>query len=165
MKGFLSSFFILAFLIVGCGTFKEPIIKKSDDFKLTQFEGKKISFTLSIEIENTNWYALKIKPSSVDLYLDEKTIGKLFLTEKVKIPANKASLITVPARIDLADGALFSLFKLVAKSDVNLRLNGKVKGGVFLVYKNFSVDEKWKIPTSFLKFDQLKLGGTFGLEK
>jgi hypothetical protein len=46
-----------------------------------------------------------------------------------------------------------------------LRLNGKVKGGVLFVYKNFHVDEKWNVPTNFLKLDKLKLGGIFGLEK
>jgi LEA14-like dessication related protein len=162
---FISVFVSLLVLISSCSSFKEPIIKGSDDFKLTQFEGKKISFSLALAIENNNWYALKIKPSNVDLYLEDKLIGKLHLLEKVTIPAKKTSEVVVPARIDLADGALFSLFKLVAKSEVNLRLTGKVKGGVFVVYKNFSVDEKWKVPTSLLKFDQLKLGRTFGLEK
>lgn len=162
---FISVFVSLLVLISSCSSFKEPIIKGSDDFKLTQFEGKKISFSLALKIENTNWYALKIKPSTVDLYLDDKLIGKLHLLEKVKIPAKRTSELIVPARIDLADGAMLSLFKIISNDQVALRLNGKVKGGILFIFKNFHVDEKWNVPTNFLKLDKLKLGGIFGLEK
>lgn len=162
---FISVFVSLLVLISSCSSFKEPIIKGSDDFKLTQFEGKKITFSLALTIENNNWYALKIKPSNVDLYLEDKLIGKLHLLEKVSIPSKKTSEVVVPAQIELADGAMISLFKIITKDEVALRLNGKVKGGVLFVYKNFHVDEKWNVPTKFLKLDKLKLGGIFGLEK
>jgi LEA14-like dessication related protein len=162
---FVHVFVSIVIFLSSCSSFKEPIIKGSDDFKLTQFEGKKISFSLALAIENNNWYALKIKPSNVDLYLEDKLIGKLHLLEKVTIPAKKTSELIVPARIELADGAMISLFKIISKDQVALRLNGKVKGGVLFVYKNFHVDEKWNVPTNFLKLDKLKLGGIFGLEK
>jgi LEA14-like dessication related protein len=162
---FVHVFVSIVIFLSSCSSFKEPIIKGSDDFQLTQFEGKKISFSLALAIENNNWYALKIKPSNVDLYLEDKLIGKLHLLEKVTIPAKKTSELIVPARIELADGAMISLFKIISKDQVALRLNGKVKGGVLFVYKNFHVDEKWNVPTNFLKLDKLKLGGIFGLEK
>jgi LEA14-like dessication related protein len=162
---FVHVFVSIVIFLSSCSSFKEPIIKGSDDFQLTQFEGKKISFSLALAIENNNWYALKIKPSNVDLYLEDKLIGKLHLLEKVTIPAKKTTELIVPARIELVDGAMISLFKIISKDQVAVRLNGKVKGGVLFVYKNFSVDEKWNVPTNFLKLDKLKLGGIFGLEK
>ena len=41
--------FLLAlfFLLISCGSFIEPILKKSDEFKLTEFQGKKVSFSIS----------------------------------------------------------------------------------------------------------------------
>lgn len=162
---FVHAFVSIVIFLSSCSSFKEPIIKGSDDFQLTQFEGKKISFSLALAIENNNWYALKIKPSNVDLYLEDKLIGKLHLLEKVTIPAKKTTELVVPARIELVDGAMISLFKIISKDQVAVRLNGKVKGGVLFVYKNFQVDEKWNVPTNFLKLDKLKLGGIFGLEK
>lgn len=162
---FIHVFVSIVIFLSSCSSFKEPIIKGSDDFKLTQFEGKKITFSLTLAIENNNWYALKIKPSNVDLYLEDKLIGNLHLLNKVTIPAKKTTELIVPARIELVDGAMISLFKIISKDQVAVRLNGKVKGGVLFVYKNFSVDEKWNVPTNFLKLDKLKLGGIFGLEK
>lgn len=162
---FIPVFVSIIIFLSSCSSFKEPIIKGSDDFKLTQFEGKKITFSLTLAIENNNWYALKIKPSNVDLYLEDKLIGNLHLLNKVTIPAKKTTELIVPARIEFVDGAMISLFKIISKDQVAVRLNGKVKGGVLFVYKNFSVDEKWNVPTNFLKLDKLKLGGIFGLEK
>ena len=162
---FIPVFVSIIIFLSSCSSFKEPNIKGSDDFKLTQFEGKKITFSLTLAIENNNWYALKIKPSNVDLYLEDKLIGNLHLLNKVTIPAKKTTELIVPARIEFVDGAMISLFKIISKDQVAVRLNGKVKGGVLFVYKNFSVDEKWNVPTNFLKLDKLKLGGIFGLEK
>lgn len=162
---FIPVFVSIIIFLSSCSSFKEPIIKGSDDFKLTQFEGKKITFSLTLAIENNNWYALKIKPSNVDLYLEDKLIGNLHLLNKVTIPAKKTTELIVPARIEFVDGAMISLFKIISKDQVAVRLNGKVKGGVLFVYKKFSVDEKWNVPTNFLKLDKLKLGGIFGLEK
>jgi LEA14-like dessication related protein len=155
----------LLFFLISCGSFKEPILRKSDEFKLTEFQGKKVSFSINIEIENNNWYALKIKPSNVDVFLEDKNVGKLFLIEKVKIPANKTSVLTIPARLELADGAFFLIMKSITKENVPIRFNGKIKGGILFIYKNFTIDEKTAIPGSLLKFDNFKFGGAFGLEK
>ena len=155
----------LFFLLTSCGSFKEPILKKSDDFKLTEFKEKKVSFSINIEIENNNWYALKIKTSNVDVFLEEKNVGKLFLIDKVKIPAKKTSVLTIPARLELADGAFFIIMKSITKENVPIRFNGKIKDRILFIYKNFTIAEKTAIPGSLLKFDNFKFGGAFGLEK
>jgi LEA14-like dessication related protein len=162
---FVRVFIPLLVFLSSCSSFKEPIIKGSNDFKLTEFQGKKVSFSINIAIENNNWYALKIKSSNVDVFLEEKNVGKLFLIDKVKIPAKKTSVLTIPARLELADGAFFIIMKSITKENVPIRFNGKIKGGILFIYKNFTIDEKTAIPGSLLKFDNFKFGGAFGLEK
>ena len=157
--------FSLATLFLQCSAYKEPLIKKADTFKLAKFEGKKITFSINLEIENTNWYALKMKPSSVKLSIDEKFIGTLFLLEKIKAPAKKTSVVLVPVRLELEDKAFFSFMKYALKIKIPVRFEGKVKGGLFFIYKNFQLNKKVDVPGAFLNMEHFNLRGAFGLEK
>jgi LEA14-like dessication related protein len=140
MKKVLIVFSIL-FLISSCASFKEPEFEGINGFNIKKIDGKIISFSLQATVFNPNWFALKIKKSSVDVYLQEQYMGKLYLENNLKIIPKTENNLSVPLRMELEDGALFSLIKYAKKETVNIRLKGKVRGGVFFVSKKFLVDE------------------------
>lgn len=143
-------------LITSCANFKEPDVKHFEGVKLEKADGKKITFLVKVLIENENWYALKVKPSALDVFVEDVFVGKLHLTKKVKIKAKSSAVVELPVRAELEDGALMTLLKYALKDKVGVHLKGKVKGGVFCFYKRFPVDEKRTIDGS-----QLKLGTPF----
>lgn len=154
----MKQFLILAvlFLATSCANFKEPDVQRFDGVKLEKMDGKKIAFLVKVVVENENWYALKVKPSTVDVFIEDVFVGKLYLTKKVKIKAKSAGVVELPVRAELEDGALMTLLKYAMKDKVGVHLKGKIKGGVFCFYKRFPVDEKRTVDGS-----QLNIGNPF----
>lgn len=134
--------FSLFFVLTSCATFQEPEFRKLDDMHLGKIDGKAINFTVDATVFNPNWYALKVKKSNVDVFLEGQLIGKLYLDDKVKMKGKGESNLSVPMRMELVEGAMITLMRYALKSNVQLRLTGKVKGGVFFISKKFPVDEQ-----------------------
>jgi LEA14-like dessication related protein len=134
--------FSLFIVLSSCATFQEPEFRKMDDVHLGKIDGKAINFTVDATVFNPNWYALKVKKSNVDVFLEGQKIGILYLDEKVKMKGKSESSLSVPMRIVLEDGAMITLMRYALKKDVQLRLTGKIKGGIFFISKKFPVDEQ-----------------------
>jgi LEA14-like dessication related protein len=140
MKKVLIVFSILL-LVTSCASFKEPEFGGIKGFKIKKIDGRIINFSIQTTVFNPNWFALKIKKSTVDVYLQEQYMGKLYLEDNLKFISKSKNDLSVPLRMEMEDGALFSLIKYAKKETVNIRFTGKVRGGVFFVSKKFPVDE------------------------
>jgi LEA14-like dessication related protein len=140
MKKFL--FILTAFvLFTGCATFQEPEFRGSEGVKMDKLDGKEITLSAKVKVYNPNWYALKIKPSTVEVYLEDKLMGTVELTEKVKMKAKQESSLSLPLLATLEEGAMFTALRYATKEQVKVRIKGKVKGGIFFVSKKMDVDE------------------------
>lgn len=131
---------ILTLTLLACAPFKEPVFKSYDGMEGLKMDGKNINFTLKGTIENPNWYALKVKPSMLEVSIDGKKFADVYLDKKVKIKAKKSTALIAPMHAKLEDGAMMRMMGMALKDSVRLNLAGDVKGGVFLIYKNFPVN-------------------------
>jgi LEA14-like dessication related protein len=138
-------FLAVIFLVSSCFDYDDIDFKGVDNFKVEKFEGKKISFSMDVILENPNSFSVKIKPSVVDVYLDDNLIGKTYLDQKVKIIKRKENSYFVPLHVELEDGILMKLMKYSLKDKVKLRLVGKVKGSVYGISKKVKIDETKEI--------------------
>ncbi|MEN9440603.1 MAG: hypothetical protein RLZ33_679 [Bacteroidota bacterium] len=140
MKKFL---FILTavVLLTGCATFQEPEFRGSEGVKMEKMDGQEISLSAGVKVYNPNWYALKIKPSTVEVYLEDQLMGTIKLTKKVKMKGKQETSLSLPLLSTLEDGAMFTALRYATKDQVKVRIKGKVKGGVFFVSKKMDVDE------------------------
>ena len=59
--------------------------------------------------------------------------------------------LSAPFTAQLEDGAMLKLLKHATKSEINVRLKGKVKAGVFIFSKKFDVNETTTIDGSNLR--------------
>jgi LEA14-like dessication related protein len=131
-------------LIVGLLTsckFYEPEMRGGETFKLEKMDGKEVRFTAGAKVYNGNWFAVKIKPSMLDLYVDGDYMGKVHLLKKVKMRAKKETDLQAEFLAELEGNALVQSLGLALKGDVVVRMTGKVKGGVFIFSKKFDFDE------------------------
>ncbi len=140
MKKFL--FILIAFvLLTGCATFQEPEFRGSEGVKMEKMDGQEISLSAGIKVYNPNWYALKIKPSTVEVYLEDQLMGTVKLNKKVKMKAKQESSLSLSLLATLEDGAMFTALRYAKKDQVKVRIKGKVKGGIFFLSKKVEVDE------------------------
>lgn len=144
---------LLGFILTSCANFEEPEFRGSEGMKLEKMEGKKISFTAGVTVYNPNWFGIKIKPSNVEVYIEDQFMGKIYLDKKVKMKAKSESLLSFPLFGELEDGAMITLLRYANAENVRIHIKGKVKGGVFIFSKKFEIDETRTISGKNLKLN------------
>lgn len=138
---------LVAVSFTGCVTYDDVEFKGWSDFKFGGLKGKDVDLSFNASIYNPNKYTIKAKPSNFDLYVEDSYVGKAFLTEKVTMKKKSTSESPVKLRIELIDGAMFSLIRLIKKDEIEIMLEGKLKGSVYGLNKKFDVKEKKTIST------------------
>lgn len=136
-------FLTLLVLVTGlssCVSFKEPEFKSMDGYTFDGMEGKQVKFKLKATVYNPNPYALKVKPSQVSIFAEDKLYGTLKLEKTQKMKRKKDTQLEVPLCFEMADGAMMGLVLLMRKEKINIKIDGKVKGGVYFISKKFPVN-------------------------
>lgn len=128
------------FILVSC-TFYEPEFRGGESIKVEEIDGRNIKLKAGAKVYNENGYAVKIKPSTLDLYIEDEYIGKIRLDKKIKMKAKQETTIEAPMTATLAKGAMFRAMGLVNRKNLEVRLTGKVKAGVWFISKKFDVNE------------------------
>jgi LEA14-like dessication related protein len=126
-------------LLASCG-FQQPVFKKYEGFDMGKMDAKNVFFTIKASIYNPNWYALKVKPSSLEISTSDGKIGVLHLDEKIKMKGRKETSIVAPMHIDLEKGIMMKLMSFSLKDSVKINLKGDVRGGVFFITKKIPME-------------------------
>lgn len=148
MRNFL--FFIFLIASISSCTFHEPVFNGGEKVSIEKVDGQQIKFIAGGIIENKNWFGLKVKPSSLDLYVEGDYFGRVSLDNKVKIKRKSNNYVEGQFIADMEDGAMIKALRLVRKDEITIRLKGKVKAGVFIFSKKMEMDKTQTIPGSIL---------------
>lgn len=146
-------------LLLGSCAIEAPEFIGSEGFKMEKMDGKEILFTAGVKVNNPNWFGIKIKRSAVDVYVEEQLMGQVQLEKKVKMKAKRESTLTLPLKAVLEDGAMITMMRYASKENVNIRIKGKVKGGVWIFSKKIEIDEKRQISGKNLSPNSLMNSG------
>jgi LEA14-like dessication related protein len=141
-------FFVLTLLvgfISSCAVYEDLEFERMDGFKLDGIKGRDINMTVGVVVTNPNWYAIKLLPSTVKVFLEGQLIGEVHLNEKVKIRSKQENTLSVPLNATLEEGAMFTMIRYSTKDTISLRMTGDVRAGVLFVSKKMAVDENRKI--------------------
>lgn len=138
-----------------CLEIQDVDFKGMDGVKLEKMENKKLALKLGIKIENPNFFSIKIKPSVVDVFVNDELIGKAYLDESIKLIHKKENTYFAKVHVDLEDGALIKFVKYTLKLKVQLRVKGKIKGSVYGIPKKVDIDEVKEVDGSNFKMDKL----------
>ena len=146
------TFIFLIGLLISCKGFKEPVFVSFDGVDSFRWkEGKQVSFNLKATLENPNGYALKIKPCSLDVFVEKRKLGVLRLEKKIKLKGKRENNLTAPISVKLSSGAMFTLMRYAKRDSVSVRLEGEIKGGVFLFSKKAPIKIEKTISPKVLK--------------
>lgn len=138
-------------LILASCSFKDVNYKGFAGVEGVKFDNKELIFTLKVNVENQNGFNIKIKPSRLDVLLEDHKIADLYLDNKIKFVRKSENTYSANLRAKLADGALFSLMKIRPNNKIDLRFKGKVRGSAFGFTKRMDIDEKQNMDLSLLK--------------
>ena len=94
-------------------------------------------------IHNNTWTPIKIKPSTLELFVDGEKLGDLYIEEKIRLKSKNDTEVNTLVHVKFADGILGKLIRYRFKETVQLELRGKVKTGLLFV--------PVKIPVNYTK--------------
>lgn len=147
-KLFFTSLF---FTICACSSFKQPTMVSFQGVSDFKMKPREIRFTVSGNVLNPNKSKLKLHPSTVDVYLQQKKLGKLSNEEKIVLKRNRTSDVSIPLIVNTEKGALIQLTTLSFKDSVDIKFVGEVKVGMGIFKKKIPINESFKTSTRFLK--------------
>jgi LEA14-like dessication related protein len=154
MKYFL--FTLVGLLFSSCFEYRDIEFKGIENAQSPHFENKELLIDVTVRINNVNPYKIKIKPSELQVYIEDNFVGTVFLDNKVVLKRKSENSYTAQLRGKMADGVLFTLMRVALKEEVTLQLKGKVKGTIYGFSRKIDVDQKRVVNTAKIK-EMLKL--------
>lgn len=141
MKTF--SFLFLLFLFSSCATFEDPIEVVRNTMNMENLNLDEAALRFNTTIHNNTWTPIKIKPSTLELFVDGEKLGDLYIDEKIKLKSKKDTEVNTLVHVKFADGILGKLIRYRFKETAQLELRGKVKTTLLFV--------PVKIPVNYTK--------------
>ncbi len=141
----------LLFTLSSCIEFEQVEVVSIGKITLETFEGSTADINVDIELENENFFGIKIKPSTLDVYVEEEYVGKAILKEKVKIKRKSTQLYNAKIKLEGESGILRKVMKYALRKDLKIRINGNVKGSVYGIPKKVYIDETKTVDGRALK--------------
>lgn len=141
----LFSILILVGLMIslqGCFDYEDVEFKGVQNVSVLKRTDEVVKLQIDVKVDNPNNFKIKVKKSTMDIYINEKYVGKTSLDAKVVI--NKESEEVYPIVLnadpkDLLKAAMGSLGGLL-KGSVKVRIKGDVKGSVYGISRKVPVD-------------------------
>jgi hypothetical protein len=137
------SFLFLLFLFSSCATFEDPVEVVSYDMNMENFNLEEVALRFNTTVHNNMWTPIKIKPSTLELFVDGEKLGDVYLNEKIRLKSKKDNEVNTLVHVKFADGILGKLIRYRFKETAQLEFRGKVKTGLLF----FPV----KIPVNYSK--------------
>ena len=137
------SFLFLLFFFSSCATFEDPIELVSNTMKMENLNLNEAALRFNTTVHNNTWTPIKIKPSTLELFVDGEKLGDLYIDEKIRLKSKKDTEVNTLVHIKFADGILGKLIRYRFKETAQLELRGKVKTGLLFV--------PVKIPVNYTK--------------
>ncbi|MGB8192356.1 MAG: LEA type 2 family protein [Chitinophagaceae bacterium] len=125
---------ICAFSLSFCGKPKQPDYIDFQHLNIKKASLDKSVITFDLRYFNPNNFRMQLKEAAVDVYFNDKFVGKSVLDSLIHIPARDTFLIPVSMQVQMKS-LLTNAMQLLLNPDVMVKLNGNArlgKGGIFL---------------------------------
>ena len=146
----LSSLITLLLFLSSCSFFQDIQIKNVTDFTPV-FEDKQLLIKANVSVQNDNLYAIRLKQSDLIISIDDKALGNVTLIDKVIFKRKCDTSYPVKLKLNLADGALFTLLRNAFKKEVTITIKGTLKGSALGIPKTIAINETKTIDGNLLK--------------
>lgn len=136
---FLSFPFLTILFAASCSNPKDLVYQQVNNVHVNRLGFKESMVGLNVVYYNPNKYGLKAKGGDIDVFMNDKYLGKANIETATDIP--KLDTFSVPVSVTLnMQSLLQNSFQFLQSSDVTIRLKGYVKVGKAGVFINVPVD-------------------------
>ena len=145
----LSFLFSLILLLQSCIVFKDLSYKGIDSYKVEEISMKGLKLSLSVKIENPNWFKIKARGGEIDVKLGGNSLGKFSLIDEVILPKKSDGIVRV--RIEskfksLLGGGIIGIMSMFRSGgETEIELNGYIKVKALGVVKKIPISSKEKL--------------------
>jgi len=153
-KVYVLSTLVLVGIMANSCEFDEPDFTDFSNFKVQELNGRSLDFSFDVTVENPNALGFKIKNGKLNLTGNGKDLGVITLNEKIKVKRKSENKYTVPLTLDLSAGGLFNIVQLAMSKEVEVKLDGTVRGKVLGFGKDVPIHESRTIDGSMLKLPE-----------
>ncbi|CAG5077673.1 NDR1/HIN1-like protein [Parvicella tangerina] len=143
-------FFLLLGMVVSlqsCFDYEEVLFRGVQNVSVLERTDNVVKLQIDVKVDNPNKFNIKVKKSTMDIYINEQYVGKTHLDDKIILKKRTEDVYGVVLRAnpkDILKAAMGSLGGLL-KGNVTVRLKGDVKGSVYGISKKVPVDVEEKI--------------------
>lgn len=116
-----------------CGKPKQPDYIDFQNLRVQKAALDRSTITFDLRYFNPNNFRLQLKEASVDVYFNDKYVGRSVLDSLIQIPARDTFLIPASMEVDVKS-LVKNAVQLLLNPDVMVKLDGEArvgKGGVF----------------------------------
>lgn len=115
-------------LISSCAHPKDLVYQDIQHFKVDQLALSKSTLSLDIKMFNPNTYGMKLKNADLDVFINNRYLGKMMMDTLFSIPRLESFLLPVSIQVDMKN-ILPNALQLLLDNEVTVKLQGHVKVG------------------------------------
>lgn len=140
-----------SFILTSCGEFKEIEVSDIEAFRIEKIDGNQVEMVVTTAISNPNSFGVTVTDADFDVTVEGINLGKTKINKNIKIDRKSTESHAIYFTLELnklSKAALPTLIGFVAmgKKEVNLKIDGSIKGRAFLISKRFPVMHEEKVP-------------------
>lgn len=119
--------------------YEQVKLKDIPDIRVQRLDAQGIAVRVEAAVDNPNNYRIQVLDPDVDLYVNDKFIGKGVLDSALVLEKKSTRVYSIPLHADLEGGSLLMLLLSGALNGGNVKLaaKGTVVGKVGLLRKRF----------------------------
>jgi len=140
-KCWLPVLFVL--LSAACRQPKELIYQNVENFSMKQASNNKALLAMDIRLYNPNSYSMRLKSADVDVFMNGNHAGKMNARNQCVLPARDTFSLPVTLEVELKN-ILPNVLQLLMNSDVDIKLDGKIRAGRHGVFLTIPVNYEGK---------------------
>ncbi|MGJ8660666.1 MAG: LEA type 2 family protein [Bacteroidota bacterium] len=129
------------FFLSSCIEYDDVNVISIGKISLDSIDGNTALVNVDVELENPNFFGIKVKPSTLDVFIEDEYVGKAILQEKVKIKKKMTGLYNAKIQLVGESGLMRKAVKYALKKELKIRITGNVKGSVYGFPKKVFVDK------------------------
>lgn len=130
---------ILLLSLSSCLSYKQVELVDVTNIRVDRMDAKGIALRVDALVDNPNNYRIQVLDPDVDLFVNDKFIGKGILDTALVLSKNSRQVYSIPLHAELQGGALLMVLMsgVFGGNEVKLAAKGTVVGKVGLLRKRF----------------------------
>lgn len=123
--------------------YKDVEIVRLENAFVKKFSSRGIEAEVFLKVKNPNNYDISIVNSDLDIFINEKSVGKAKISEKITFPkkSEKVHRFMIQSDFDkIGSGLLATLASVIMNQSVNLGIKGDITAKAIMISKKVKVD-------------------------